>query len=270
MFILPLAVFLFRATTAKTDWIFKKQQSTIKTMPKKPRFIYLILICPFLLTACTVQDSSQSSLPFRSEVTTAINSNQSENVNTTTVVVNNANTNTAVEADANSVVSEFITPLDRPTKRISKKPFGIYITPATSPVQPERFSGYHTGADFETFSDEAEAAVEVRAFCSGEIAYKQRLNGYGGVLIQQCLADNQAVTVLYGHLSLDSIGVKVGDSLAAGETLGQLGQGGSYDTDGERKHLHFGIHLGSTINVKGYVSAQSDLSSWLDPHQFLK
>src|SRR3990167_7147055 len=31
--------------------------------------------------------------------------------------------------------------------RITKKKFGQYITPQTSPVQPERFTGYHTAAD---------------------------------------------------------------------------------------------------------------------------
>ena len=33
--------------------------------------------------------------------------------------------------------------------RITKKPFGIFITTQNSPVQPERFSGYHTGVDVE-------------------------------------------------------------------------------------------------------------------------
>src|SRR3989338_10346295 len=45
-------------------------------------------------------------------------------------------------------------PLDNSSERVTKKPFGKYITPADSPVQPERFSGYHTGADFEVFSNE--------------------------------------------------------------------------------------------------------------------
>src|SRR5579871_4518385 len=34
-------------------------------------------------------------------------------------------------------------------QRVTKKPFGIYVTPTDSPVQPERFTGYHTGADGE-------------------------------------------------------------------------------------------------------------------------
>jgi hypothetical protein len=32
---------------------------------------------------------------------------------------------------------------------LQKKPFGIYITPENSPVQPENFTGYHTGIDVE-------------------------------------------------------------------------------------------------------------------------
>jgi murein DD-endopeptidase MepM/ murein hydrolase activator NlpD len=199
----------------------------------------------------------------------AANSSQS-------VVVSNQNSNTAVvnensnaTVNANVVMSEFVSPLDRSTERITKKPFGIHITPGTSPVQPERFSGYHTGADFETFSDEADTAVTVKAFCGGKVVYKQWVSGYGGVFIQQCTVDNQTVTVLYGHLKLSSITARLGDGLKAGDTIGELGQAGSRDTDGERKHLHFGIHKGSTINVKGYVSAQGDLSGWLDPQKYL-
>ena len=39
----------------------------------------------------------------------------------------------------------FTNPISNPLERIIKKPFGIKINPANSPVQPERFSGYHTG-----------------------------------------------------------------------------------------------------------------------------
>ncbi|PIX90274.1 MAG: hypothetical protein COZ29_00885, partial [Candidatus Moranbacteria bacterium CG_4_10_14_3_um_filter_45_9] len=57
--------------------------------------------------------------------------------------------------------SEFIAPLDRASERVTKKPFGILIKKATSPVQQERFSGYHTGTDFETFPDESDIDVSV-------------------------------------------------------------------------------------------------------------
>lgn len=44
---------------------------------------------------------------------------------------------------------KIVLPIAEFEKRITKKPFGIYITPQNSPVQPERFTGYHTGVDVE-------------------------------------------------------------------------------------------------------------------------
>lgn len=147
---------------------------------------------------------------------------------------------------------------------MTKKPFGIYITPKTSPVQPERFQGYHTGTDFEIFPDELNSDVPVRAICDGSIALKKYASGYGGVLVENCTFDNQPITVIYGHLKLASISKNTGDKLSAGETVGILGKAYSTETDGERKHLHLGIHKGSAVNILGYVSSQSQLSGWID------
>jgi murein DD-endopeptidase MepM/ murein hydrolase activator NlpD len=164
--------------------------------------------------------------------------------------------------------------------RITKKPFGIYITPQNSPVQPEKFTGYHTGADFETTLAEANIDVSVLAFCDGKLLEKKYATGYGGVVVQSCNLTvppsqgsdkaKQAVTVIYGHLKLASIVPIVGQTLKKGDLLGVLGKGYSTETDGERKHLHLGIHIGSDINILGYVQKQSDLSGWFNPVQFLK
>ncbi len=162
-----------------------------------------------------------------------------------------------------------VPPLDRTKERVTKKPFGIYIDRATSPVQPERFSGYHTGTDFEIFSDEATDDVAVTAICSGKVVEKRLATGYGGVLVTDCVIDNKKVTVIYGHLTLSSIDVKVGERIKAGDVIGFLGAGGSSDTGGERKHLHLGIHLGSAVDILGYVPVKSRLSDWLDPCDFV-
>lgn len=161
--------------------------------------------------------------------------------------------------------SAFQPPIDRARERVTKKPFGILITPQTSPVQPERFRGYHTGTDFEIFPEELDADVPVQAICSGKIAVKRFASGYGGVLVENCTLNNQPVTVIYGHLKLASISKNTGDSLAAGDTIGILGKAYSSETDGERKHLHLGIHKGSAVNILGYVQAQAELSGWIDP-----
>ena len=149
---------------------------------------------------------------------------------------------------------------------MTKKPFGIYITPKTSPVQPERFQGYHTGTDFEIFPEELNTDVSVHAICTGKIAVKRSASGYGGVLVQNCSElSSQPITVIYGHLKLASITKNAGDTLNAGDEIGFLGKAYSSETDGERKHLHLGIHKGSSISILGYVQSQSELSGWVDP-----
>ena len=160
-------------------------------------------------------------------------------------------------------------PLDQAKERVTKKPFGIRIDQATSPVQPERFSGYHTGVDFETFSSEVMTDLPVRAICSGEVLVKRSASGYGGLLVTSCTLDGQEVTVTYGHLRLASVAREAGERVESGDQIGVLGTGGSSETDGERKHLHLGIHRGAAPNILGYVSDRDDLSQWLDPCLFV-
>jgi hypothetical protein len=69
--------------------------------------------------------------------------------------------------------NNFQPPLTRAAERVTKKPFGIYITPKTSPVQPEKFQGYHTGTDFEIFPEELNIDVTVRAVCNGKLVLKR-------------------------------------------------------------------------------------------------
>jgi hypothetical protein len=154
--------------------------------------------------------------------------------------------------------------------RIIKKPFGIKVSPQNSPVQPERFSGYHTGTDFEVTSEELNKEVIVYAICGGEIIQKKRVSGYGNVIAQSCSLENQPVTVLYGHLSFSgSVSVKVGDHPLAGEPVAVLGADKSADTDGERKHLHLSIHKGKIIDYRGYVSLEGDLKNWFNPEEYI-
>jgi len=150
----------------------------------------------------------------------------------------------------------------------TKKPFGIYITPATSPVQPERFTGYHTGADIEQVQDNTD--VPVYAVNSGTVRFVGKVSGYGGVLIYQTSIDNQTVTILYGHIRLSSATKNVGDAVSKGDKLAVLGSPYSSETNGERKHLHFSIHKGSQVVYLGYVQSQSQLSDWINPDDIIK
>ena len=170
-----------------------------------------------------------------------------------------------VSAQNIQTANGFEPPLDKAKERVTKKPFGIYITPATSPVQPEKFRGFHTGTDFEIFPEELDGDVPVKAVCNGKLMVKKTASGYGGVAVESCSLDNNPITVVYGHLKLASITAKTGDSLNSGDTIGILGADKSAETDGERKHLHLGFHKGSAINIRGYVASQSALSGWIDP-----
>lgn len=161
--------------------------------------------------------------------------------------------------------TNLVAPISRAGERVTKKPFGIFITPQNSPVQPERFSGFHTGADFETFPEEQNVDIPIYAIIPGKILVKRWASGYGGVLVESGEINGNAVTIIYGHLNLASINKNVGDTLSSGEKIGVLGKGYSQETDGERKHLHLGIHKGTGINILGYVNSQPQLAGWLDP-----
>lgn len=154
-------------------------------------------------------------------------------------------------------------PLPDAKERITKKPFGIYITPQNSPVQPEKFQGYHTGTDFETFPEEQDKEVPIYAICDGGAISSGHVSGYGGLLIRNCSIDGQKVTVLYGHLVLASL-PKTNTDIKKGQRIGILAPADSSESGFERKHLHLGIHKGDTIDYRGYVNAKNQLESWVD------
>ncbi|MCL4387301.1 M23 family metallopeptidase [Patescibacteria group bacterium] len=161
-------------------------------------------------------------------------------------------------------------PIANAKNRITKKPFGVYITPASSPVSGEKFTGYHTGTDFETTPEEASQDIPIYATCTGKIRTKEIVSGYGGVIVQDCTIDSQQVTVLYGHLNIRQAQVLgVGAEAKGGEKIGILAQSGSELSGGERKHLHLGIHKGVNIDYRGYVQNQSELSEWQDVQKLL-
>lgn len=188
------------------------------------------------------------------------------------------NTNSTVNAtpsnvNANESVvqpSPAVLPIADFYQRVTKKPFGIYITPATSPVQPERFKGYHTGADAETTTAEHKSDVPIYSVAAGTVVLARYVSGYGGVIMITVTVNGKTYTTLYGHLRQSSFTVTLGTTVTKGEKIAVLGTGFSSETDGERKHLHFGVLQGSSTNVKGYVSTKSQLSPWEDPVAWLK
>ena len=187
----------------------------------------------------------------------------------TTTTTEDNNTTTIIKNELPSK-QIFISPMNDALSRITKKPFGIYISPINSPVTPEKFTGYHTGVDYETFPTEQVEDITITAICTGKVIEKKQARGYGGMVIQSCLIDNSPITIIYGHMRLSSIKNSMGEILNAGDFLGFLGTGYSAETDGERKHLHLGIHTGEVVDTRGYVQTKSELKNWIDIKEYLK
>lgn len=146
--------------------------------------------------------------------------------------------------------------------RVTKKPFGIFITPTSSPIQPEKFHGYHAGTDAE-YGD-VTTTVPVYAVQNGTIVYSGYVSGYGGVLVLTGNVNNQNVRFLYGHLNPAQL-LPINTIVNAGQQIGILGIGYSKETDYERRHLHFTIIKGTKIDFRGYVQDKNELTKWLDP-----
>ena len=161
--------------------------------------------------------------------------------------------------------SELSEPVNDFKSRITKKPFGIYITPQNSPVSPERFTGYHTGADAEY--QDVTTDVPVYAVSDGKIVLSETASGYGGVFMVEIDLNGAKHTVLYGHIRPSSL-PKIGREVTKGESIALLGTGYSGETDGERRHLHFAILSSNSHNIKGYVANKNDLSGWIDPLKY--
>ena len=217
--------------------------------PNKPkRKLLLVWIILILLVICTGYFLIKY-----------LKKNQNNVQNSTTEQNINSNSqNISVTENKNGLVA----PIDEFKERITKKPFGIYITPQNSPAQPEKFTGFHTGIDVEY--QDVGSDVPVYAVADAKILAAKTVSGYGGVIIISLIINGVEHSVLYGHIRPSTL-PKIGSNVKKGEQLALLGTGYSSETDGERKHLHFAILSDSRIDYRGYVQNKSELSSWIDP-----
>lgn len=134
-----------------------------------------------------------------------------------------------------------------------------------------RFNGFHTGVDVEVSPADLDRDVPVHSIYKGTVVSVEQSGGYGGVVtIKHKFGDSQYIAT-YGHLRLSDIKVSRGERVGSGELIGYLGANYSTETDGERKHLHFGINMSGYQSILGYVDTREELLKvWLDPTLFLK
>lgn len=149
-------------------------------------------------------------------------------------------------------------PVDEYIARRNLKAFGEYIQ--------DRFTGYHVADDIE-FTDIMEA-VPVRAIADGEVLEKKEfISGYGGVARILHHVNGEQVTAIYGHLDFDGVELQEGDQVTKGQVIARLGEKGP-KTDGERKHLHFGLYKGDERRINGYEASASSVDTWINPTSF--
>jgi murein DD-endopeptidase MepM/ murein hydrolase activator NlpD len=172
------------------------------------------------------------------------------------------------EERAEKKIIQLVEPIPNFSKRISKKPFGIHSTPKNSPVQPEHFTGYHTGVDAEILPDELEKNFFVKTVADGDVVSVRQTAGYGGLVVLQHSIGGKTLYGIYGHLRLSSILIKSKEHMKAGDVIGVLGDTLSEETGGERKHLHFGLYQGDVPDIRGYVQNKEELKNWINPLQF--
>ncbi len=152
-------------------------------------------------------------------------------------------------------------PVEEYTSRRTVKNFGEYIQ--------DRFTGYHVAEDVE-FTDQASINKEIPVYsiADGTVTYAQNTSGYGGMIRIEHEIQDMTISAIYGHLDLSSSDLQVGDQVTKSQFLANLGDHESAETDGERKHLHFGLYEGSDSRVNGYESSASALENWINPHEF--
>ena len=131
------------------------------------------------------------------------------------------------------------------------------------------YSGYHTAVDLETTSAEASQNMPVLAIAAGTVRQVSAVSGYGGLIVIQYNLGGSNYTAYYGHINLSTAKVKAGQNVTVGETLANLGPSCSLTNGDVRKHLHFGLHKGTAIDVRGYAPDKTALASWVDPVQLL-
>lgn len=134
-----------------------------------------------------------------------------------------------------------------------------------------QFTGIHAAVDVEfTEPSERRRDIPVRAVADGTVAYVGDVAGYGGLVIIRHTTP-ESVTSLYGHVRLRGLPVRVGQRVTEGQRIAVLGDHFSAETSGARKHLHFGIHKGSAVDVAGHEQTRERLhAEWYNPNDWLR
>ncbi|MBT2498540.1 M23 family metallopeptidase [Agromyces sp. ISL-38] len=119
----------------------------------------------------------------------------------------------------------------------------------TDPVTGAR--AFHAGSDLA-----APAGTPILAVADGRVVFAGPRGTYGGLIVLEHTVGGQTVASYYAHMYDAGIHVSVGDSVAAGQHIGDVGSAGK----STGPHLHLEIHPG------GQDAPAVNALDWLTEH----
>ncbi len=130
-------------------------------------------------------------------------------------------------------------------------PVGVPISAAYgSQSYLSQFSTPHHGVDLTPG-----LGAEIHAIAAGTVRLATEAGGdYGVTVLIDHVIDGQPVSTRYGHMLRGSLQVEQGDTVAAGQVIGKVGQTGK----ATGPHLHLEVLLNGT--------ARTDPMAWLEEH----
>lgn len=133
-------------------------------------------------------------------------------------------------------------------------PTGTYTNTDSYGWRTDPYSGarkFHAGSDLA-----APLGTPILAIADGIVSFAGRRGTYGGLITIEHTVSGQRVTSYYAHLYDNGIHVAVGDTVTAGQHIGDVGSAGK----STGPHLHVEIHPGGAsqpaINAVDWLTAQ--------------
>jgi len=126
---------------------------------------------------------------------------------------------------------------------------------------------YHTGKDVGACLD----GTGYYAAADGVVKFVYSGGDMGTLTVIQHSPDGKSlVNAVYMHGG-DTVFVKVGDRVKAGQLVGTMGMSYSIENGGHFAHLHYGMYPGpfSVTHNYGYKPVSAGLADWIDPLRFL-
>jgi murein DD-endopeptidase MepM/ murein hydrolase activator NlpD len=117
-------------------------------------------------------------------------------------------------------------------------PAGTYTKTDSFGWRTDPYSGaraFHSGSDLA-----APAGTPILAVADGVVSFAGQRGTYGGLIVIEHTVGGERVASFYAHMYDDGIHVATGDSVAAGQHIGDVGSAGK----STGPHLHLEIHPG--------------------------